>query len=124
MLYTLRTGEITSKSAAHWGLATLDLPWSGLIERADAWRTDHVSDDSVRAPELSLFPFIHIRHLVHLTLLVVCNPLPDLFASLKVARPHSGAILPEPLPIAVHFAIYDRTSAFYAAVFVVLNVFV
>ena len=52
MLYTLRTGEITSKSAsARWGLATLDPRWSGLIDRADAWRTDHAPDDSVLAPE-------------------------------------------------------------------------
>jgi len=52
MLYTLRTGEITSKSAAAcWGQANLDPCWFGLIERADAWRTDHAPDDSVLAPE-------------------------------------------------------------------------
>ncbi|HEY7834715.1 MAG TPA: aminoglycoside adenylyltransferase domain-containing protein [Ktedonobacterales bacterium] len=52
MLYTLRTGAIISKSAAaHWGLATLDPRWSGLIARADAWRADHAPDDSVLAPE-------------------------------------------------------------------------
>jgi hypothetical protein len=52
MLYSLRTGEIASKSAAaHWGLATLGPRWSGLIERADTWRTDHAPDDSVLAPE-------------------------------------------------------------------------
>lgn len=52
MLYMLRTGEITSKSAAAcWGQANLDPCWFGLIERADAWRTDHAPDDSVLAPE-------------------------------------------------------------------------
>lgn len=52
MLYTLRTGEITSKSAAAcWGQANLASCWWGLIERADAWRTDHAPDDSVLAPE-------------------------------------------------------------------------
>lgn len=52
MLYTLRTGEITSKSAAaRWGQANLDPCWSELIERADGWRTDHAPDDSVLAPE-------------------------------------------------------------------------
>lgn len=52
ILYTLRTGAIISKSAAaRWGLATLDPRWSGLIERADAWRADHPPDDSVLAPE-------------------------------------------------------------------------
>jgi hypothetical protein len=52
MLYTLRTGAITSKSAAAcWGQANLDPCWFGLIARADAWRTDHAPDDSVHAPE-------------------------------------------------------------------------
>jgi hypothetical protein len=52
LLYTLRTGEITSKSAAaRWGQAKLDPSWLGLIQRADAWRTDHAPDDSVLAPE-------------------------------------------------------------------------
>jgi hypothetical protein len=52
MLYTLRTGEITSKSAAAcWGQANLDPGWFGLIARADAWRTNHAPDDSVLAPE-------------------------------------------------------------------------
>jgi hypothetical protein len=51
VLYTLRTGEIASKSAAaHWGQANLDPRWSGLIERAAAWRADHAPDDSVLAP--------------------------------------------------------------------------
>jgi hypothetical protein len=52
MLYTMRTGEITSKSAAACsGQANLHPCWFGLIERADAWRTDHAPDDSVLAPE-------------------------------------------------------------------------
>lgn len=52
LLYTLRTGEITSKSAgAAWGQANLDPCLFGLIERADAWRTDHAPDDTVLAPE-------------------------------------------------------------------------
>jgi hypothetical protein len=52
LLYTLRTGEMISKSAAaDWGQANLDPNWSELIERADAWRTDHAPDDSVLAPE-------------------------------------------------------------------------
>jgi hypothetical protein len=52
LLYTLRTGEMISKSAAAcWGQANLDPNWSGLIERAAAWRTDHAPDDSVLALE-------------------------------------------------------------------------
>lgn len=52
MFYTLRTGAITSKSAAAGrGRANLDPCWCGLIERAEAWRTDHAPDDSVLAPE-------------------------------------------------------------------------
>lgn len=51
VLYTMRTGEIISKSAAaRWGQASLDRGWSGLIARADAWRADHAPDDSVLAP--------------------------------------------------------------------------
>jgi hypothetical protein len=73
---------------------------------------------------LALVPFIHVRHFVHLALLVVRNPLPNLFASFKVPRPHFGAVLPEPLPISFHLAINDHPLAFYAAVFVVLDVFV
>jgi len=78
----------------------------------------------VQNGHLALFPFIQVRHFVYLALLVVRNPLPDLCARSKVPRPHFGAILPEPLPIAVHLAIYDHSFAFYAAVFVVLNVYV
>jgi hypothetical protein len=52
VLYTLRTGKITSKSAAaQWGQAHLDLRWVGLIERAAAWRADHAPDDRVLAAE-------------------------------------------------------------------------
>jgi hypothetical protein len=50
VLYTLRTGEIASKSAAaHWGQANLDPRWSRRIRRAAAWRADHAPDDSVLA---------------------------------------------------------------------------
>src|SRR5262249_25571765 len=52
LLYTLRTGEIVSKSAAAcWCQANLDHCWLGLIQRADAWRADHAPDDSVLAPQ-------------------------------------------------------------------------
>ncbi len=41
MLYTLETGEITSKpKAGAWGMASLDPRWSGLIERALEQRPD------------------------------------------------------------------------------------
>jgi len=52
LLSTLRTGQISSKSAAAcWGQANLDPCWVGLIERAAAWRADHAPDDTVLAPE-------------------------------------------------------------------------
>lgn len=52
MLYTLRTGEITSKSgAARWARATIDPRWAGLIERADAWRTDGPPDETALATD-------------------------------------------------------------------------
>src|SRR6185437_3459976 len=52
ILYTMRTGSITSKSAAScWGQMNLAPCWVGLIERAAAWRRDHPPDDSVLASE-------------------------------------------------------------------------
>lgn len=74
--------------------------------------------------QLAPFPFTHIRHLVYLALLVVRNPLPNLFSGFKVPRPHFGAILPEPLPISIHLAVNDHPLALYAAAFVILDVFV
>lgn len=52
MLYTMRVGTITSKSAAAaWALGALDRAWAGLIERADAFRTSGPPDTTARASD-------------------------------------------------------------------------
>lgn len=52
MLYTLRTGTITSKSAAAtWALGVLDHSWARLIEQADAFRTGGPADTAALATE-------------------------------------------------------------------------
>jgi hypothetical protein len=50
-LYTLATGEITSKpQSVAWARQTLPEPWRTLVERSQSWQMDNTVDDTLIAP--------------------------------------------------------------------------
>jgi len=66
--------------------------------------------------------FIHVGHLVNVTLLVVGDPFSGLLAVFEMARPQPCAVIAEPFPVTIHLAVDNVSFALNASVFVVVDV--
>ena len=62
---------------------------------------------------------LHLRDLVHLSLLVIRRPFSGLNASLKMAGPQLGTVFPKPLPVSDHHLSVFPPPCPNAAVFMV-----